>query len=120
MRDEIARWVARCEAEDPERSFEIEELLTVEPVRTPPDSPAIAAIRYGVERVLGTPVEEVASPGTYDHKHVTRIAGNPDCVAYGPGILELAHCPDEHVPVEELVRATGALALATAALLGVQ
>jgi hypothetical protein len=27
----------------------------------------------------------VASPGTYDHKHVARIAGVPHCVAYGPG-----------------------------------
>ena len=50
---------------------------------------------------------------------MTRIAGIPDCVAYGPGILELAHRPDEHCPVEELERSTAALALAAAAVLGV-
>ena len=36
-------------------------------------------------RVLGRPAELIASPGTYDHKHVARIAGVPHCVAYGPG-----------------------------------
>ncbi len=118
VRREVRDWVAACARRAPERDFVIEDLLTVEPVRTPSGSPAIAAVRYGVERALGERVEEVASPGTYDHKHVTRIAGVPDCVAYGPGILELAHRPDEHCPVEELVRATGALALASAALLG--
>ncbi len=119
VREEVARWVEECAARDPGRSYRIEDLLTVAPVRTPPGSPAIQAVRYGVERALGVPVEEVASPGTYDHKHVTGIAGISDCVAYGPGILELAHCPDEHCPVEELVRATGVLALAAASLLGV-
>lgn len=120
VREEVARRVAACAAREPGRRYRIEELLTVEPVRTPPGSLATEAVRYGVRAALGVEVEEVASPGTYDHKHVTRIAGVPDCVAYGPGILELAHRPDEHCPVEELVRSTGALALAAAAVLGVK
>ena len=118
VRKEIARRVAACAARDPRRRYRIEELLTVEPVRTPAGSLATEAVRYGVRSAVGVEVEEVASPGTYDHKHVARIAGVPDCVAYGPGILELAHRPDEHCPVEELVRSTGALALAAAAVLG--
>ena len=118
VRSEVARRVAACAARDPARRYRIEELLTVEPVRTPPGSLATEAVRYGVRGALGREVEEVASPGTYDHKHVTRIAGIADCVAYGPGILEQAHRPDEHCPIEELTRATGALALAAAAVLG--
>lgn len=118
VRAEVARRVAECAAGDPGRRYRIEDLLTVEPVQTPPGSLATEAVRYGVRAALGIEVEEVASPGTYDHKHVTRIAGVPDCVAYGPGILELAHRPDEHCPVDELVRATGALALAAAAVVG--
>lgn len=120
VREEVARRVAACAARDPGRRYRIEELVTVEPVRTPPGSLATEAVRYGVSAALGVEVQEVASPGTYDHKHVTRIAGIPDCVAYGPGTLELAHRPDEHCAVDELVRATGALALATAAVLGLE
>lgn len=118
VRNEVARRVAACAARGPDRRYRIEELLTVESVRTPAGSLATEAVRFGVRRALGEEVEEVASPGTYDHKHVTRIAGVTDCVAYGPGALELAHRPDEHCRVEELVRATGALALASAAVLG--
>ena len=119
VRAETARRVARVAAADPERRYRIEELLTVEPVRTPPDSLALRAVRFGARRALGAAPVEVASPGTYDQKHFARIAQVPDCIAYGPGVLELAHRPDEHCPVEELVRTSAALALAAAAVVGV-
>ena len=61
----------------------------------------------------------MASPGTYDQKHVARIAGVPHCVAYGPGILDLAHQPDEYCDVEDLVNATKVIALAVMELTGV-
>ena len=38
----------------------------------------------------------ICSPGTYDQKRVTRRPLR-DCIAYGPGILDLAHQPDEYV-----------------------
>ena len=63
--------------------------------------------------------ELIASPGTYDHKHVARIAGIPHCVAYGPGELELAHQPDEYCRVADIVNATKVLALATLDLMGI-
>ena len=120
VRGETARWVAACAAEDPARRYRIEEILTVEPVVTPPESLARAAIRFAVREALGTEVEEVASPGTYDQKHFAGVAGIRDCVAYGPGVLELAHRPDELCPVRELVDATAVLALAVAAVAGVE
>jgi succinyl-diaminopimelate desuccinylase len=48
---------------------------------------------------------------------VARIGGLQDCVAYGPGILDLAHQPDEFVAIEDLVTATKVLALSIRALL---
>ena len=60
----------------------------------------------------------MASPGTYDQKHVARIAGVEHCVAYGPGVLELAHQPDEWCAVADLVDATKGLALAVLDLAG--
>lgn len=50
--------------------------------------------------------------GTYDHKHVDRIAGIQNCAAYGPGIVDLAHQPDEWCSIDDLVNATKVLALA--------
>ena len=61
--------------------------------------------------MLGRKAAQIASPGTYDHKHFDRIAGIRDCVAYGPGILDLAHQPDEWCGIDDLVNATKVLAL---------
>ena len=43
-----------------------------------------------------------------------------DCVAYGPGILDLAHQPDEFVVIDDLVASAKVMALATVELLGLQ
>ena len=60
----------------------------------------------------------IASSGTYDQKHFARIAGVEHCVAYGPGVLELAHQPDEWCSVEDLVNSTKVIALTALDLLG--
>jgi succinyl-diaminopimelate desuccinylase len=44
----------------------------------------------------------------------------PDCVAYGPGVLDLAHQPDEWCGIDDLVSATKIIALATLDLMGLQ
>lgn len=101
-------------------SVEYERLtrLVVPPVRTPETVPLVRALSGAIETVVGAPAERVASPGTYDHKHVSRIAGVEQCVAYGPGTLEQAHQPDEWCAVEDIVAATKVLALTTLALVG--
>ena len=42
----------------------------------------------------------------------------PHCVAYGPGILDLAHQPDEYCGVDDLITATKVIALAVMDLAG--
>jgi succinyl-diaminopimelate desuccinylase len=71
-----------------------------------------------VAGVLGREAALVASPGTYDQKHVARIAGVEHCVAYGPGVLDLAHQPDEWCGVDDLIAATRVLALTLLDLAG--
>jgi succinyl-diaminopimelate desuccinylase len=117
-RDEIAGLVARVAGEAAGVRFDVRELMVVHPTRTPDDSPVIAAIDRAIRRVLARPPAIVASPGTYDHKHVARIAGVPHCVAYGPGELELAHQPDESCRIEDIVDAAKVMALATLDLMG--
>ena len=77
----------------------------------------VTALEAAVTDVVGRAPELVASPGTYDHKHVVRIAGVEQCVAYGPGRLELAHQPDEWCAVDDLITATKVLALTILRLL---
>jgi succinyl-diaminopimelate desuccinylase len=120
VREEIVRLLGRAAADVPGLVWEMRDLMVVPPVRTPEDSPLIASLDRSVRRVLGRPALRVASPGTYDHKHVDRIAGIRNCVAYGPGVLELAHQPDEWCGVDDLVNATKVLALSILELTGRQ
>ena len=111
-RAEIAALVAKAQSRMPDVTFSIEDRLIFEPTRTPEDAPVIGALTDAIARVTGRPAALVASPGTYDQKHVARIAGVPHCVAYGPGELALAHQPDEYCTVADIIAATKVLALA--------
>jgi len=111
-RAEIAALVARARSRMPDVKFAIEDRLIFEPTRTPEDAPVVGALTDAIKQVTGRDASLVASPGTYDHKHVARIAGVPHCVAYGPGQLDLAHQPDEYCSVDDIITATKVLALA--------
>jgi succinyl-diaminopimelate desuccinylase len=108
---EIEALLARAAAETPLLQYELRDLMVVHPTLTPEGSPLVASLERHVAQVLGRPATRVASPGTYDQKHVDRIGGIRDCVAYGPGILDLAHQPDEWCGVDDLVNSTKVLAL---------
>ena len=69
---------------------------------------------------MGTRRELTVSPGTYDQKHVVRIGSVAQCIAYGPGILDLAHQPDEYCRVEDVVSSAKVMALAAIQLLGTE
>ena len=114
---EIEALVRRAAGLAPGIRFDLRDLMVVHPTRTPDDSPVIGALDGAIRTVLGRPPDIVASPGTYDQKHVARIAGVPHCVAYGPGVLDLAHQPDEWCAVDDLVNATKVIALAALQLM---
>ena len=94
------------------------DLMVVHPVRTPEARRSWPRSSAAFSSVLGRPATHMASPGTYDQKHVDRIGGIRDCVAYGPGILDLAHQPDEWCGIDDLVNATKVIALSIHELTG--
>ena len=115
-RAEIHGLVRKAQARMPEVKFSIEDRLIFEPTRAPENAPLIGALTAAIEEVTGRTASLVASPGTYDQKHVARIAGVPHCVAYGPGQLDLAHQPDEYCSVDDIIDCTKVLALAVMTL----
>jgi succinyl-diaminopimelate desuccinylase len=110
-RAEIVELLEHAAKETPRLVYELRDLMVVHPVRTPEGASVVSSLERSVREVLGRPATLSASPGTYDQKHVDRIAGVPNCVAYGPGILNLAHQPDEYCNIDDLVSATKVLAL---------
>lgn len=110
-RAEVVRLLERTAGRFPDLRYELNDLMVVHPVEAPGGSALVASLQRNIRSVLGRPAPLIASPGTYDQKHFAGIAGVEDCVAYGPGILELAHQPDEWCGVEDIVNATKVLAL---------
>jgi succinyl-diaminopimelate desuccinylase len=110
-RAEVVELLERTAARTPGLRYELKDLMVVHPTRAPEDSPLIAALGRSVQAVMGRQATIMASPGTYDQKHVARIAGLEHCVSYGPGILELAHQPDEYCDLADLANSTRVLAL---------
>ena len=98
-------------------SYEIRELHEVLPSMAAETAPVVQATARAVEKVLGRAPDFVASPGTYDQKHIDRIGRLQNCIAYGPGILDLAHQPDEWVGIDDMVESAQVMALVLAELL---
>ena len=118
VRDEVVAILDALERERPGFRYGLRDIMTVLPTMTPAEAPVVRAVEQAVEAVLGRPAERVVSPGSYDQKHVTRIGHLEDCIAYGPGILDLAHQVDEYVEIEDLVASAKVMAAAALTLMG--
>ncbi|AWK85734.1 acetylornithine deacetylase/succinyl-diaminopimelate desuccinylase family protein [Azospirillum thermophilum] len=97
--------------------YELREVLAFLPTMTDADAPVVRAVAAAIETVLGQPATQVVSPGTYDQKHVVRVGQLKDCIAYGPGILDLAHQPDEYVGIDDMVHSAQVMALSVLSLM---
>jgi len=100
--------------------YRIREINEVLPTMTDRDAPVVASVSGAIEKVFGKPAEFVVSPGTYDQKHIARIGKLDNCIAYGPGILDLAHKPDEYVNVSDMMDSAQVMMLSLIDLLSVK
>ncbi|MBC8258529.1 MAG: acetylornithine deacetylase/succinyl-diaminopimelate desuccinylase family protein [SAR324 cluster bacterium] len=99
--------------------YQIRDIMEFLPTMTDADAPVVKAVSASILNILGKTPEHVISPGTYDQKHIARIGHLHDCIAYGPGILDLAHQPDEYIVIDDMVAAAKVMAASTLKLLGV-
>jgi len=97
--------------------YTIRDLFEVQPTMTERAAPVVRSTAAAIEKVLGQVADFVVSPGTYDQKHIDRIGRLKNCIAYGPGLLHLAHQPDEWVGVQDMQDSALVMALVLADLL---
>lgn len=114
---EIQRLLASVAARIPGLRYDLTDRMVVHPTATPENSPVTQSLQAAISLVLHKEAQIIASPGTYDQKHFDRIGNIPHTVAYGPGVLDLAHQPDEWVSIEDLKNSIAVLAIATTKLL---
>ena len=97
--------------------YSMRELFEVQPTMADRHGPVASTTAAAIRRVVGREPEFICSPGTYDQKHIDRIGKLQDCIAYGPGILDLAHQPDEYVVIDDMVASSKVMALSAWSLL---
>lgn len=117
VRGEVAALLDGLADERKNFRYAMRDLFSVQPSMADRDGPVAMATAKAVRRVLGRDAEIVCSPGTYDQKHVDRIGRLKECIAYGPGVLDLAHQPDEWVGIKDMVDSAKVMALSATELL---
>jgi succinyl-diaminopimelate desuccinylase len=118
VRSEIREILDSIARTDADFRCTLKDLMTVNPVMTDAASGLVTTMSGAIRDVQSIEPPLIASPGTYDQKHVMRLGFVDQCIAYGPGMLHLAHQPDEYCRVDHLVDAAKTMALAAMRLLG--
>lgn len=103
VQKEIETLLERRAASDEEFQWEIERVKDFPPFFCDEDQPVVQLAKAARTAVLGNPGEtsvwKFGVDGTFIHG-----AGIP-CVGFGPGNERFAHTPEDHLPVDHLIRA---------------
>ena len=118
VKNEITSLLQHVKQQRPNFRYSLRDLFEVIPSLTARDAPVVTAVEAAIQEVLDKPPEYVVSPGTYDQKHIDRIGKLQNCIAYGPGILTLAHQPDEYVNINDMLDSAKVMGVALHNLLG--
>lgn len=118
VKAEVTALLERVKATRPTFQYEVRDLFEVQPSMTDKGAPVVQATARAIASVLGAEAAYVVSPGTYDQKHIDRIGRLKNCIAYGPGVLDLAHQPDEWIGVQDMMDSAAVMGLVLAELLG--
>ncbi len=117
VKAEVTAVLERVRARRPGFRYDIRTLFEVQPTLADREAPVVRSTAAAIQAVLDRMPDYVVSPGTYDQKHIDRIGRLSNCIAYGPGLLHLAHQPDEWVGVQDMEDSAKVMALVLADLL---
>ncbi|MGQ9585386.1 MAG: M20 family metallopeptidase [Anaerolineae bacterium] len=122
VRLDVEAFLNSLREEDPdlavEMVFEEGPLGWNQPSEISPQHPLVQAGLRAAERVLGFRPPLRGFPGATDAGTFQHEAGIPAIPAFGPGLLPLAHGPDEYISTEGIVQAAKVYALMALLYLG--
>ncbi len=115
LHDDIVAALARVAPETPGATVTLEisrDIGWVDATEVPANHPAVVAVQAAAAQVLGEAPPLAAFHGATDAWALQSIAGIPTIAAFGPGMLPLAHGPNEWVSITALEQAVSMYALA--------
>lgn len=80
---------------------ELKVLSKVEPSKTPTDSPLVRKLELCISGQLSVRPEIYLELGRNDAVYYTNMLGS-HAVSYGPGVVNVAHTPDEYITIGEI------------------
>ena len=92
----------KVKVDQPGFEHKISDLFELLPTVTNKDSRIVQVLDNSIERIKKKRLVYVISPEPYDQKHIDRIGQLKNCVAVDPGILDLAHQPDEWAGIDDM------------------
>ena len=113
---EIEKVLQAASREEPQLRYDLERLMTQEPVKFPRDTRIATAIGSSIAEVMGVKPEFGILAATCDLKFLAK-AGMNECLAYGPGLVHNSHVTDEYVTAQNLKNATKVTAYSLGKLL---
>ena len=102
---EIIACIEAVKAQYPDIEYVVEKELEVVGTAISPDEQLVTALQDCHQEVFGQRPKLVISPGYNDLRYFVDTMKVP-CVTYGPGILSMAHKPDEYILIEDLLKTT--------------
>lgn len=120
VRRDLEAFLDDLRAEDSDLKVELEfesPQPWIPPTEIAPENPLVQALVECSRAVLGQAPPLGAYPATTDSPKFQLEAGVPTVPSFGPGIITLAHGPNEWVGVESIVQAAKIYALAARRLL---
>jgi succinyl-diaminopimelate desuccinylase len=117
VKREVVAILERLKRDRPSFDYRLRDILEIIPTMTDRDAPVVRAVAGAIRSVIGRDPDYVISPGSYDQKHIARIGHLHDCIAYGPGILDLAHRPDEWIGIDDMIDSAKVMAISLHQLL---
>jgi acetylornithine deacetylase len=109
---DLNRFLVQAMADAPDLRAELVFEIFVPATEISPDDPAVKALQWAADRVLGFSPPLEAFPGATDAPHFQLIAGVPTVAAFGPGLLPRAHSPNENMAIDGVWKAAQIYALA--------
>lgn len=122
LRADVQALLDQLRGEDPCREYEVvwapPPLNWIPPVEIRADHPLVTAVRAAAFEVLGRELPFTAYPASTDAAHFAVSRGIPTLPAFGPGLIRVAHAPNEFVRVQSIGEAAEIYALAAIRYLG--
>lgn len=109
--DDVQAFLEQAMSDDPTLDASLEWVKMVPACEISPDEPVVTALRSATRDVLGVEPRLDAFPGATDAPYFQLGAGIPTVAAVGPGLLPLAHGPNEHLAADGILDAARVFAL---------